>query len=491
VEEPFTLIVGLAPTASAGVLGAGFQVPTGPLTLTVSLLLDGFRTADGSSPVRTIIGSDEVPYPAAAVDLVAIDDPSYRSSRSILAVYAVGGHQLGVATRIIEVRTDRVADQRPVPAERAPQVWALPTGDAADLQITVARGNDRDARVLQWSAHSPHPAVTVPSEPVSRMMDERAAGELAQRFMRGVEQRRGADDLETYLRGVQLIVGDQVPRQIWAALASAASVVGRPTVLFATADPFIPWELASVPEPWDDQRPALLGAQTDFGRWLYDQDSEVPAPALAVAAQEIAVVKGEYTGSARLPEAEAEADHLVSTYHAQPVPAELSKVLDCLKGDPSADLVHFAVHGRFDVTGVQDGIVMNDRSTLDFVSIRGVGTGRPRMVFLNACQVGQGQEVLGDPAGVVPSFIRIGAQAVIAPLWKVDDTAAREFAERFYAAVFSGRTVSDVLAQERTRAFAAGAGDAPESTTLAYLFFGHPRLTVTRGQEDSHAAAPA
>src|SRR5829696_4950641 len=74
-------------------------------------------------------------------------------------------------------------------------------------------------------------------------------------------------------------------------------------------------------------------------------------------------------------------------------------------------------------------------------------------------------------------------------------------AERFYTTVFSrphlGRTVSEVFAEERTRALARcrRLRRLPGSTTLAYLFFGHPRLTVTRGvtqgQEDSDAAAPA
>jgi CHAT domain len=149
--------------------------------------------------------------------------------------------------------------------------------------------------------------------------------------------------------------------------------------------------------------------------------------------------------------------------------------------------VHFAVHGRLDVTGTQDGIIMNDKSALSFESILGVESGRPRLAFLNACQVGQAQQMLGDAAGIVPSLIQIGAQGVIAPLWKVDDAVAREFAERFYAGLFAGRTVPDLLAEERARAFAAGGGGSPESTVLAYLFFGHPRLTVTAATEDTHA----
>jgi CHAT domain-containing protein len=222
---------------------------------------------------------------------------------------------------------------------------------------------------------------------------------------------------------------------------------------------------------------------------MHDDDSELPAPALRVDVHDIAVVKGEYSGSARLPEAEQEADHLRDEYGAVQVPADLAAVLACLEGHPEADLVHFAVHGKLDVTGTQDGIVMNDKSTLGSLSILGIENGRPRLAFLNACQLGQGQEMLGDAAGIVPSFISIGAQGVIAPLWKVDDAAARDFAERMYAALRTGVRVADFLARER--ALAAGGDGAPRSTVLAYLFFGHPRLTVTGLEERTNATAPA
>jgi CHAT domain len=509
VEVPFPVLVGIAAEPSAGVLApAPFEVPAGGFALTVSLLLDGFRTADGSRPVRTVLSSPDVPYPTVAIDLVAIDDPTYRAARSLLAEFGIDGHPLGTATRSIQVLHEEPAPQ-PATAQalfagdrapRRPTVWAIPTEGAPDLQITVARGNDEAGRRLLWSAHSPHDGVDLPPEPVVRTLDPEAAGDWARRVMRGVEQRKNAADLGYYLRGVQLLVGDQVPKEIWTALESVAEVLrrpdspdspadGHPAVLFATAEPFVPWELARVPRPWDANRPAVLGAQVEFGRWLHDDDNELPAPAVQVRVRDVAVVKGEYTGSARLPEAEEEADHLTSEYGATQVPADLAAVLACLEGRPAADLLHFAVHGKLDVTGLQDGIVMNDKSTLGFESILGVETGHSKLTFLNACQVGEAQEVLGDTAGIVPSFIRIGAQGVIAPLWKVDDAAARGFAERFYAELRAGGRVADFLARER----AAAVDDvgSPRSTVLAYLFFGHPRLTVTGLEEKTHAAAPA
>jgi hypothetical protein len=77
------------------------------------------------------------------------------------------------------------------------------------------------------------------------------------------------------------------------------------------------------------------------------------------------------------------------------------------------------------------------------------------------------------------------------PRWKVDDDAARDFAERFYAELHARGRWPTFLARERARAAAAYGDESPRSTVLAYLFFGHPRLTVTGLEEDAHAPAPA
>ena len=57
---------------------------------------------------------------------------------------------------------------------------------------------------------------------------------------------------------------------------------------------------------------------------------------------------------------------------------------------------------------------------------------RPMFVFLNACQVGAGQRVLGDCAGLATAFLSAGAAGVVAALWNVHDLAARDVAVNFY-----------------------------------------------------------
>jgi CHAT domain-containing protein len=99
-------------------------------------------------------------------------------------------------------------------------------------------------------------------------------------------------------------------------------------------------------------------------------------------------------------------------------------------------------------------------------------------VFLNACQVGQGQQILGDYAGLAEAFLYAGASAVVAPLWSVKDDVARTIALEFYQQVLGGDArPADVLREARRR-FTETA--TPSGTYLAYQFFGHPALRLRR-----------
>ena len=96
------------------------------------------------------------------------------------------------------------------------------------------------------------------------------------------------------------------------------------------------------------------------------------------------------------------------------------------------------------------------------------------LVFLNACQVGTGQETLGDYAGLAESFLFAGASAVVAPLWSIDDGVASALAERFYTGRSPARALAEIVRSERA-AFGTGA-DPNSSTLVAYQFFGHPEM---------------
>ena len=135
------------------------------------------------------------------------------------------------------------------------------------------------------------------------------------------------------------------------------------------------------------------------------------------------------------------------------------------------------MHGSYAPEGVLEGLLLVDGDTLDPMAVKGTTFARAPFVFLNVCQVGSSNEVLGDYAGLAAAFLHAGASAVIAPLWSIDDAAAKDLALRFYNRVFDdGLLPASVLRDER-REFAGSHGDGA-ATRLAYQFFGHPALAV-------------
>jgi hypothetical protein len=119
-----------------------------------------------------------------------------------------------------------------------------------------------------------------------------------------------------------------------------------------------------------------------------------------------------------------------------------------------------------------------DGEVIDPLVVKGGSLVRAPLVFLNACQVGTGQQTLGDYAGLAESFLFAGAAAVVAPLWSIDDSVASSMAERFYSRAFTGEALAEIVRAERA-GFGAGAGQS-SSTLMAFQFFGHPEMRLER-----------
>ena len=154
------------------------------------------------------------------------------------------------------------------------------------------------------------------------------------------------------------------------------------------------------------------------------------------------------------------------------------KVVGCLLGNPPGDVLHFSLHGKYDPGSAKQGLVLVDGEVIDPLVVKGGSLTEAPLVFLNACQVGTGQETLGDYAGLAESFLFAGASAVVAPLWSIDDGVASALAERFYARAFAGEAVAEIVRAERA-AFGTG-DDANSSTLVAFQFFGHPEMRLER-----------
>jgi CHAT domain-containing protein len=253
---------------------------------------------------------------------------------------------------------------------------------------------------------------------------------------------------------------------------------------------------------WGGASP-FLGSHAAISRWPLTERGPRPQPRPVVAVHTAAVLTADFTGVQGfqpLPHAQEEAGEVAHLFDppAEEIAPELWPVRELLKGNPRRDLLHVALHGKFDVQSpTRDGIVLLEKSpaggaTEQFLTpnmLEGGDLQHGPFVFLNACQVAADRVVLGEYGGFASTLLRIGAGGVVAPLWNVKDDVAAACAREFYAATLAPATGREpVPAAEAVRAqraryteAAVRAGDPAVSATLiAYQVFGHPRLMLTR-----------
>ncbi len=486
VDTAFDVIVGLAAQPDQRVVGEAMTRPPtsmGAYTITIQLVADGMRLAEpmGTWRVDLPVTADE-PYPATTVRLLADPTDQPITATSIRAMYSVDGSPIGLAVRSVAiVRSAELMDRAPASPTPAPGVdLALPSGQIApDLTVRIERAESQQSGRLLVQLLAADPAVDTPDAPVLIDIGGDPAADL-RRIINEMTEVEGKPTQYVALRGIGLAIADQLPIEFWNVLADvAARVNGRaPTILFLSAEPYVPWELAVVDPPLDPDLPPFLAAQATVGRWLLGQRRPPLPPPMSVPVGGFAAVSGVYQlpGWQRLFDAEAEAADLVRVHQATPIDATTVGILDLLRGKPEANVIHFAVHGNYEAEQAMDGLILVDGSALDALAVRGTPLHGHPFVFLNACQVGRGNQLLGDHAGLAAAFLFAGAAGVIAPLWQIDDRIARDIAIRFYERALRGEAPAEILRTER-----AAFRDTPETTSstyLAYQFFGHPGLRL-------------
>ncbi len=484
-EAEFELVVGLAAEPDRDVVGGPMVVPeriVGPYTMTIQVIADGFRLTRPHESWRADLRvTAETPHPTTVLHLAADEQTRPVVAQSIRAMYSIDGQAVGLAARpIAVVREASLVESTPPPPAAEPVDIMLPTDSVPpDLTVRIEVGQPDGRLLLQLLAADPK--VPIPSEPLVVDIGNEP-GLFLRDIIRKMNAAEGQPGMYKALMGIGLTIADQLPTQFWDVVAAVAKKAGDrpPTILFLSAEPYVPWELAVMEPPLDAAVPPFLAAQASVGRWVLGQRRPKLPPPTEVKVGSIAVVSGVYNlpGWDRLLDAEQEADQLATTYGAARVNAASQDVLRLVGGNPPADLLHFAVHGQYDPNGEIDGIVLVDGLTLDPMQVRGSPLSSRPFVFLNACQVGSGEQVLGDYAGMAEAFLFAGASGVIAPLWSIDDVMARELAMRFYEKALTGQTPADILREER-----AAFIDDPatiSSTYLAYQYFGHPHMTIAR-----------
>jgi hypothetical protein len=144
------------------------------------------------------------------------------------------------------------------------------------------------------------------------------------------------------------------------------------------------------------------------------------------------------------------------------------------------DGLHFIGHGTFrsgDRAALQ--LNANQRQELRPQDLTGkvanLGNASP-LVFLNACEAGQGGFALTGMGGWAQSFLDAGAAAFLGPYWHVPDEPASRFAKTFYPKLLQGDlSIGEAVRQTRLEMRQQNPGDP---TRLAYALYADPQAKV-------------
>lgn len=260
------------------------------------------------------------------------------------------------------------------------------------------------------------------------------------------------------------------------------------TLMIVSDEPYIPWELVwpyDKNNKWKEEAPWCISMR--LTRWLYHDEqgnSHAVAPT-QLHLNKLACIVPKTSGLPCAREERKFFNQLVSQHQLtdnSPKSCYLSNICELLeKGEYS--WLHIASHGDFAVDLPDDASAImlenGEKLTLDDVlgpEIEGhIKKTRPGFVF-NACHSGRQAWALTGLGGWPNRLIGAGAGLFLAPLWRVSDDLALEFAKKFYQELLQGKTVAEAVLSSRLAIRSLREGD---STWLAYSVYAHPNAMVT------------
>jgi CHAT domain-containing protein len=235
----------------------------------------------------------------------------------------------------------------------------------------------------------------------------------------------------------------------------------------------------------------LLAVQSGLLRQLRSSSPERRMPQASVNAA--LIVGDSQSGWSDLPGAQEEAEAV----NAQLSEAEYKCCL--LKKKDSMAIVsallsqefrilHLAGHGNFDPSdSTRRGMKIGPDQWLTPDILDGM-LAAPDLAFVNCCHLGRvegAKEGTPSPqlaASFAVKLMNLGAKAVVAAGWAVDDRAARAFAERFYQRMLEGERFGDAVLDARQRTHEL----YPNSNTWgAYQCYGNPDFRLSRARADA------
>ena len=474
------------------------------VTFVVQVCGFGFTFPDGIRRELTV--ARDTPEGPTVEFAVVAGDVKALATRTLEVSFEYAGELCGIAWRDV-----RVLAVDAEPASDAPVAASGGTGVQLGVDtapsLTVAIRSEPGAAQLEWLFH-PREDIERPSQRVMTTLEAPSAEAFAVQLMAQLPAAKDSVSLPLTVRGMGKLVNRVIPDEFWAMVEAtwkATPSGDRPSLLLTTSEPFVPWELAWVDDEVVD--PALfppgvtegpLGSLWRVGRWVppvrrrRGPDRPAVPPAARVEADAVAVVIGDYAADTKirnLPHAIEEGKAIALRYQALPLTVSEGDVDRLMNGALERDgaayaptVVHFASHGQVSTQQQQyTGILLAGGRRLDLLTVEGsrLGEASAPFVFLNACQVGTASTVLSTYGGLAGAFLGTGCRGFLAPLWNVDDEVAKSIALDFYQRTLGdGVTVGEAVRQIRA---GFGAGEAGTATPLAYVFYGHPDLHLSRG----------
>lgn len=163
----------------------------------------------------------------------------------------------------------------------------------------------------------------------------------------------------------------------------------------------------------------------------------------------------------RLPAARIEAQTVVQHLLKVGIPADGIKLrldkqahkLSYQREAHGSDLVHLSCHAALAEPAYTSRLYFAPQETDDGLllasEIADIGL-NDALVFLSACETGQGRATADGVVGLGRAFLEAGARAVILSLWKVEDSATALLSDQFYRALLQGNKKPNAAEALRT-----------------------------------------
>jgi len=157
-----------------------------------------------------------------------------------------------------------------------------------------------------------------------------------------------------------------------------------------------------------------------------------------------------------LPGTEEEVRNIAQLFPASSAYIGKAATLDQFKTQaPRFPFLHLATHGCFQQGGCQklgmeENTLLFADSQFNIRDAASLGLQNTRLLTLSACQTAMQANSNGEEiSGVAYVFERAGAQAVMASLWSVDDSATKDLMVEFYQNINQGMSKNEALRQAK------------------------------------------